>query len=219
MLTRSLVALALLVALSATAAAHFVFIVPESANKARVVFSNSLEPDQKVPIAKIAATKLLLRDAKGKVSPLTWTKGEHSYAVEVPGTGSRIVYGVTDYGIVQKGTAKPYLLRYHSKAIVGPIPKRGGFDKHQAIELVPEVSDGKVVFWVHTNAKLIANAEVHVLQKSGEETLTTESHGRTKAIDVKGQCGVYVRHTDKTAGKDYDEVRLYATLVFDLAGK
>jgi uncharacterized GH25 family protein len=228
MLTRSLAALALVAALSATATAHFVFIVPESANKARVVFSDSLAPDKNVSVEKIAGTTLLMRDARGKASPkawaLVWTKGENSYAIEIPGTGSRVVYGVTDYGVVQKGSAKPYLLRYYPKALVGPIPEDGGkLGKHQDVEIVPVVSGGKVAFEVLAHARPVADAEVHVLQKSGAEKLITDAKGRTKAVEVKGQCGVYVRHVEKKAGKvggkDYDEVRQYATLVFDPAGK
>ena len=224
MRTRSLAALALAAALSANAVAHFVFIVPESANKARVVFSDSLEPDQKVPVAKIAATKLLMRDPEGKVSPLTWIKGEHAYAVELPGAGPRVVYGLTDYGVLQKGSAKPYLLRYYPKAVVGPVPEGGGKPgKHLAVEIFPVVSGGKVAFRVEARGKPVADAEVHVLQKSGEETLKTDVSGRTKAVEVKGQCGAYVRHTEKitgkVGGKDYDESRNYATLVFDPAAK
>ncbi len=223
MFTRSLGALALILTLSATAAAHFVFIVPESAGKARVVFSDSLQPDENVPITKISATNLQIRNADGRSSPLAWTKGEHAYSVEVLGTGSRVVYGVTDYGVLQKGKSKPYLLQYHPKAIFGAIPKDGGaLGKDRAIEIVPIVSAGKVAFVVHARGKPVAGAEVHVLQKSGEETLTTDEQGRTKAIEVKGQCGAWVRHTDakagKAGGKTYDEARHYATLVFD-AGK
>ena len=129
-----------------------------------------------------------------------------------------------EYGVLQKGTAKPYLLRYYPKAIVGPIPKDGGvLGKHQTLEIAPVVSDGKVAFWVHSNAKLIANAEVNVIQKSGNKKLTTDAKGRTEAIEVAGQCGVWVRHTGegagKAGGKTYEEARHYATLVFDPAGK
>ena len=222
MFTRTLTSLALLFTLSATATAHFVFIVPESGGKARVVFSDSLQPDENVPIAKISATKLRLRNADGKSSSLAWTKGDHALKVEVPGTGSRVVYGVTDYGVIQKGKAKPFLLQYHPKAIVGAIPKDGGkLGDAVPVEIVPVVSAGKVVFEVLARGKPVADAEVNVILKSGNKKLTTDAKGRTEAIEVKGQCGVWVRHTEattgKAGGKAYEEARHYATLVYDLA--
>jgi uncharacterized GH25 family protein len=223
MLIRSLAALGLLLALSASAVAHFVFVVPESADKARVVFSDSLEPDEKIPVAKLAHTKLMARAANGKSSALAWTKGEHALTVSVP-TGSKLVYGVTSLGVLQKGTAKPYLLRYYSKAIVGPIPKDGGkLGADQALEIVPVVSGDKVAFEVLAGGKLVANAEVNLIVKSGKKKLTTDARGRTEAVEVKGQCGAWVSKTEavagKSGGKSYEEIRTYATLVFDLAGK
>ena len=224
MLTRSLGALALALALSATAAAHFVFIVPESAGKARVVFSDSLEPDENVPIAKISATTLHLRHADRTTSRLDWTKGKFALEVEVAGTGTRIIRGMTDYGVLQKGTAKPYLLRYHSKAIVGAIPKDGGkLGDVVPVEIVPVVSGGKVVFEVLVGGKPIANAEVTVLLAADSKKLTTDAKGRTEAVEVKGQCGAWVRHTEattgKASGKTYEEARHYATLVCDPTAK
>ena len=219
MLTRSLAALGLVLALTATAAAHFVFVVPESGGKARVVFSDNLEADENVPIAKIGATKLQLRNADGKSSPLAWTKGAHALEVEVAGTGSQVVYGVTDYGVLQKGKTPPFLLRYHSKAIVGPIPKDGGkLGDAVAVEIVPVMTGDKVILEVLARGKPVADAEVHVLLKSGDKKLTTDAKGRTEAFEAKGQVGAWVRHTEagkgKVGGKAYEEARHYATLVF-----
>ncbi len=55
---------------SRSADAHFPFIVPDDKGEsAKVVFSDSLEPDTSVNIEKIANTKLTFRDATGKDSP------------------------------------------------------------------------------------------------------------------------------------------------------
>ena len=75
---------ALVVAIGSVSVAqgHFPFIVPEGKGEtAKVVFSDSLEPDTKVNIEKLAGTKLVLRDAAGKETPLEWKKGEGFYAV------------------------------------------------------------------------------------------------------------------------------------------
>ena len=88
-------------ALAASAAqAHFVWIVPDGADgtRAKVVFSDSLEPDEAVPIENIARTQLLVRDAAGKEAPLVWSKGEHAYLVKVPAQAPVTVGGVCPYG-------------------------------------------------------------------------------------------------------------------------
>src|SRR4051794_8531625 len=85
----------------AVARGHFPFVVPDDKGQsAKVVFSDTLEPDENVSVEKIANTKLTLRDAAGKESPLEWKKGDSFYAVNVPGAGDRVVYGVTDYGVL-----------------------------------------------------------------------------------------------------------------------
>ena len=94
--------------------AHFPFIVPDDKGAtAKVVFSDTLEPDTNVNIEKLANTKLTLRDAAGKESPVEWKKGDGFYALAIPGSGTRVVYGVTDYGVLQKGDAKPFKLTYY----------------------------------------------------------------------------------------------------------
>src|SRR5262245_31221402 len=103
----------LLVALAAVPApAHFIWIVPDGADatRAKVVFSDTLGPDDAVDVEKIAATKLYLRDGEGKVASLGWTKGEHAYLVNVPGKGPAVVGGVCAYGVLQRGDSKPFLL-------------------------------------------------------------------------------------------------------------
>ena len=117
---RMLSAAALALLTVSLAEGHFAFIVPtEKGDGAQVIFSDDLKPDTNVNIEKIAATKLTLRDSAGKESPLEWKKGEGFYAVTVPGSGTRVVYGVTDYGVLQKGEGKPFKLTYLPKAVLG----------------------------------------------------------------------------------------------------
>src|SRR5437899_1181706 len=113
---------ALAVGLFATAAAqgHFPFILPEADGaSAKVVFSDELKPDPAVNIEKLAGTKLFLRDSGGKDVPVEWKKGEGCYEVKLAGTGARVVFGTSEYGVLQKGDAKPFRLVYFPKAIVG----------------------------------------------------------------------------------------------------
>src|SRR3954453_9503906 len=102
------------------ASGHFPFVVPDAKGEsAKVVFSDDLEPDTNVNAEKIANTKLTLRDAAGKETPVEWKKSEGFYAVNVPGRGDRVIYGVTDYGVLQKGDDKPFKLAYYPKATIG----------------------------------------------------------------------------------------------------
>jgi uncharacterized GH25 family protein len=211
--------------LATSAGAHFVFVVPDKdGSTARVVFSDSLEPDENVPISKIAATKLTLRSADGKPEALTWKKGEHSLDLKLPGKGVRVVQGTTDYGISTREKDNPYLLRYHPRAIVGTPTEAIKPDEKQPVELIPVFADGKVRFLAAARGKPLANAEVNVLiPGSKSQKAKTDSKGLTETFDAPGRYGAWVRTTEKKTGeldgKKYNEVRSYATLVVDLPAK
>ena len=206
---------------SALAQAHFPFIVPEEdGTSAKVVFSDSLVPDTAVKIEKLDGTKLFLRDGGGKDSPLEWKKGEGFYEVKLPGSGPRVVYGVTEYGVLQKGDAKPFRLVYFPKALVGGAAGKeiGGALK---VEIVPAAQADKMRFLIVHAGKPVADAEVTILVPGEEKkTAKTDKDGFTPAFAAKGRYGVFARVTEsKTgefAGKKYDETRFYATLVMDV---
>ena len=207
----------------AIAQAHFPFIVPDaSGTTAKVVFSDDLSPDTKVDIEKLAGTKLTLRDSGGKDIPLDWKKGDGFYQVAVPGTGSRVIYGVAEYGVLQKGDAKPFRLTYFPKAVVGPAPTMvaavGGPLK---VEILASEGLGKTRFQVVHEGKAVAEAEVTILLPGGtKKAVKTDSTGFTPTFDASGRYGVFARVTEpkggEHAGKKYDETRYYATLVVDI---
>jgi uncharacterized GH25 family protein len=206
---------------AANAHAHFPFLVPDGPNKAKVVFSDSLKPDDKgVPVDKLAATKLYL---VGEKTPLTWTldKKENIYTFEVPGDGSRVVYGNTDYGVFQRGDSKPMWLRYYPKTILGEIPagEKASAGDQVPVELNPVVADGKLRFKAVAGGKAMAKAEVTVLVPGEEKSkiVTTDDSGMTSAFEKAGQYGAYVRlveaRSGEQAGKKFEEIRHYGTLV------
>lgn len=219
-------AVAVLVGLFAAAGAraHFTFILPEAGgNAAKVVFSDELAPDANVSIEKVANTKLTLRDAAGKDSPLEWKKGEGCYLVNVPGGGPRVVYGVTEYGVLQKGDAKAFRLAYYPKAVVGAAAAKavGG---PLVVEVVPSGDPGRTKFQVLYKGKAAADAEATVLAPGGEKkAVKTDKDGFTPEFPGSGRYGVVARVTDpqggEYAGKAYAETRHYATLVVDVGGK
>lgn len=206
----------------ATANAHFPFVVPDGKGEsAKVVFSDNLEPDTNVNVEKIANTKLTLRDAAGKESPLEWKKADGFYAVNVPGKGDRVVYGFTDYGVLQKGDDKPFKLAYYPKAVIGNANAKPIGEK-LALEVAAEGASGKVRFQVLAAGKPVAESEVTVMLPDGtKKAVKTDKDGYTTAFDGVGRYGVYAKHVEVKAGeaggKKFDEIRSYATLVCDVA--
>lgn len=203
------------------ASGHFPFVVPDDKGEsAKVVFSDNLDPDTNVNIEKIANTKLTLREAGGKESALEWKKGDGFYAVNVPGRGDRVVYGVTDYGVLQKGDAKPFRLMYYPKAIIGTAGKPVG--EKLALEVVAEAAQAKVRFQVLAAGKPVAESETTVMLPGGEKKpVKTDKEGYTPSFEGAGRYAVYAKHVDakpgEHAGKKFDETRHYATLVCDVA--
>lgn len=208
---------------TAPAFAHFPFLVPDGPSKGKMVFSDNLKPDDKgVPVDKIAGTKLAVL-ASGKAAELTTTldKAANCYRFEVQGTGSRIVVGTTDYGVLQRGEGKPMWLRYYPKAIFGDIP---AVDNATAgtivpLELVPVVDGAKLKFKALAAGKALAKAEVTVVIPGEEKTkvVVTDEAGLTTGFDKAGTYGAYVRQVEtksgEQGGKKYEEIRNYATLV------
>jgi hypothetical protein len=201
---------------------HFPFVLPdEKGESAKVVFSDELKPDEAVNIEKIANTRLTLRDEAGKDAPLEWKKGEGFYAVNIPGRGDRIVYGVTDYGVLQKGDSKPFKLAYFPKAVIGNVGAKPIGEKI-ALEVAAEGGAGKVRFRVLAAGKAVAESEVTVMLPGGEKkAVKTDKDGYTPAYEGAGRYGVYAKQVEAKAGehggKKYEEIRNYATLVCDVS--
>jgi len=225
-----MIRLALVLALVTTSAAsaHFPFLVPDGPSKGKAVFSDTLKPDKDVPVDRIAGTKLVVL-ADGKATDLAWTldKAANCYTFEVPGSGSRVVVGTCEYGVLQRGDSKPFLLLYYPKAIFGdlPAPVRATAGDKVPLELVPVAAGGKVRFRALADGKPLAKADVTVLVPGEMKNaiVATDDAGLTPEFDKPGVYGAQVRRVEANAGdregKKYDEVRQYATLVVTHPGK
>lgn len=225
-MTRFLFALAAAVALSAAATAHMVYVVPAADGKEvaiTVVFSDSLEADEKVDIAKIGGLKLTGRYGTGMENEIALTAEKHALKGKMKGIQPQVAYGSVDYGVVAKGDAKPALLRYHPKAVLAGTDEKSATIGKVAIEIVPIVEGGKVTFRVLASGKPVPDVEVSVTTPDGKkEKVKADKDGRTQAFEAKGRFAAYAKYAEATAGeaggKKYEEIRHYATLVFD-AGK
>jgi hypothetical protein len=221
-------ALAIVLVSMSTASAHFPFLVPDGPSKGKAVFSDTLKPDKDVPVDRIANTKLVLI-ADGKATDLTWNfdKTANCYTFEVSGSGLRVVVGTTDYGVLQRGDSKPFLLHYYPKAVFGDLsnPEKATAGDRVPLELVPVVAGGKLRFKALAGGKPLEKVNVSVLipgETKGTD-VTTDDAGLTAEFDKPGTYGAQVRQVEAKSGdkdgKKYDEVRHYATLVVTLPGK
>lgn len=218
--------LPLLCALGAVTAAqaHFVFVVPaKSGATAAVVFSEDLEPDEAVEIGKVAGLKLTSRDAAGKDVPVAHKADKHALIATLPGAGTRVVFGSVNYGVLQKGQGKPYLLAYHPKALIGVGAEKITLGDAVPAELLALAEGGKVRFKLVARGKPVPGADVTVIKPDGSKVkVKTAADGLTDAVDGSGRFGAWTRVTEartgEQAGKKYEEVRHYPTLVADIGG-
>ena len=91
---------------AATGFAHMVMVVPAKDGKAvTVVFSDNLEPDENVPIEKIAGLKLHAV-AGGKVTAVEHKTDKHALTAALP-ADAKVVFGSVTYGAVREGQAEP----------------------------------------------------------------------------------------------------------------
>ncbi|MBI1357851.1 MAG: hypothetical protein GC160_26235 [Acidobacteria bacterium] len=219
MFSRAAGAVALLLT-ACLAQAHFTFIVPRHDGAAASVFlSETIQPDPNVDVGMVAGSKLFLRDAAGHETPLTLTLDGDVYATPLPGGGNRLVHGISDLGVMNRG--KAHLLLYYPKAIVGDAfeaSSRVGDDA--AVEIVPEGEPGAVKLLLLGRGKPLGSAEITVLLPDGSsQVLKTGPDGRTQPLTQKGRFGAWARYWEDAPGERdgarYEQVRHYATLVFD----
>lgn len=222
--------------LTATAQAHHIWIIPDNQGgpTAKAVFADFLEPEKPEQLAKVAHTKLWVRDAAGKESPQgwkkgTWKKGEDTFLLDVPGDGERTVGGECVYGVVThdhrlRKEVEPYLLVYYPKAILGQAAAPRPWDR-LPLEIVPAVSGDEVRLRVLYRGKPAAGAEMRVHPSDGDrDDHKTDANGEIMLpFKAAGVYGFQTRYIEAKGGehdgKKYVEVRHYASLVLVRAKK
>jgi hypothetical protein len=191
-----------------------------------VVFSDDLDPDENVGTEKLATLKLTCRDSAGKEAAIEYKTNKHDLEATVPGSGPRVVYGTLTYGVMQKGDARPYLLAYHPKAVIGNVAqdKMVIGEKVLPVEIVPVVTGAEVKFRFLSAGTPMADAEVTVIKPDGGKAkVKTDGEGLTQVFPAKGRYRAWAKSIVAKAGefdgKKYDEARRYATLVAEFPNK
>ena len=209
----------------AAARGHHIWIIPASADgsKATAVFSDDLNPSSPGSLRKVAHARLYVRDKAGTEELVEWTRGEASFALDVPGTGGRTVGGVCVYGVETYDHrlhkhVDPYLLAYYPKTVLGGGGDRRPWDR-LPLEIVSTPTPDSVRLQVLFRGKPAPKAELFVLGgKDGRIELKTDDKGEaTFAPKAPGPYGFRTRFIEPKAGehneKKYGEVRHYASLV------
>lgn len=225
---RALLAALVLLGTLAAAQAHFVFIIPDvkEPSKVVIVLSDELAPDENVTMDKVKGLVLTSRDTGGKDVPVPHAPGKHELTAVIPGSGPRVVYGSVNYGVMQKGEGKAYLLAYHPKAVIGPVAadKLVVGAKALPVELVPVTAGSELKFQFLAAGKAQADTEVTVIAPDGKSAkVKTDATGHTPAFTVPGRYGAWAKSVVAAPGtvgeKKYEEARHYATLVVDVPAK
>jgi len=219
-MNRLLLSIAASAVFALAAQAHMVYVVPaKDGQSVTVVFSDSLDPDEKGKMEKIGGLKLTAR-ADGKDTAVELTKGEHSFTAKLTKTPT-LTYGTAIYGLMSKAE-KPTLLVYHSKALfAGVDTKTATVGEVAPLEIVPVTEAGKTRFQLLAKGKPVADAEGSVMLPDGsKEKVKTDKDGYTQAFEKTGRYAAYLRLIEmkpgEHEGKKYEEVRHYATLVADI---
>jgi hypothetical protein len=214
-------------ALTQTAAAHFVWINSAAKDGKLVITSGLGEPGEydKRFADRIKQTVYWTEGAAGKKTPLAMpldaAAGE--YRNELAGPAPTVILGTCDYGIFQRPNAPASHLQYTAKRIVKPTVgwKDAKPRKDLRIELLADfVAADKVVLRVVHHGKPLANAEIKYFGPNDDGgTLKTNADGAAEwKLKAPGEHSCFVGTTVKKAGevngKKYDAERDYATLTF-----
>jgi hypothetical protein len=220
----------LVLACAGPARAHFVWLLPSKDSEkpaVRVVFSDTLAPDDARLLKKIAHTKLYVRDAGGKVTPIALKASKEALEATLAGKGPHILLAACQYGVIARGKGEPFLLNYYAKAVRGHGASPGHVEamkrtwEQSPLEIM--VRDDKAACQVLWRGKPLAGADVVLLMPGNEVETKTDKDGLVKLLapengTASGYWGIRAGHIEKKAGaldgKKYTSVRHYATLSF-----
>lgn len=220
-MTKAWAAAAWALGMSATATAHFVFVVPDAGHqRAQVLLSETLAPDAEVDVKLIAGTRLSFRRADGTETALRLDPATHHFGVRLPDSASGVIHGLTDLGVTARPGAPPHLLLYHPKTIVGDPFDQASRLPAAPVELVPVGTAEAFQLLVLARGRALPYAEVTVIGPDGAQgVVRADADGRTGTFRDGGRYGAWARFWERTPGtqdgKTYEEVRHYATLVFN----
>jgi hypothetical protein len=223
--TLYLAALVLTILTVRPAPAHFLFarILPpaEGGRAVEVYFSELAEAGDTRLVDKIAHTQLWLQQAPGKFEPLLVRKTSDRLRAHLPTSGSLMVVGSCQYGVIARAKQTPFLLRYFPKAVAGQPAELNQFKPFGKVplEIVATVLGDEVRLSALLDGKPLPKAVFTTVDAHLTNTkLTADDKAQAVWKPSAGVYSVYVQHTRPEAGeidgKKYAEIRDFATLAF-----
>ncbi len=197
--------------------AHFLWLIPVGTNQAKLIFSDSLKPDDPALMDKVKDVRFFGHNKADKHIDLKYTKGDDGFMIDLP-KEMAIVAGTCTYGVFQRGEGKPMLLQYNVLLHLddGHYP----CEHCMPLQIRMEKAGQWQVIW---EGEPVADCEVHLIGPDGVQR-------QVKKTDKSGQvmwdwgampAGVYGLRVGQVSteggehdGKKYDEQRFYTTLVF-----
>jgi hypothetical protein len=206
--------------------AHFLFvrILPpaEGGRAAEVYFSELAEAGDPRFVDKIAGTQLWLQKSPGVFEPLVVHKAHDRLRAWLPASGSTVVVGRCQYGVLARPMQTPFLLRHFPKAVAGNPDELNRMKAHGKLplEIVMTSEGGGLQFVALKDGQPVPRADfITVDAKLNNTKLTAGTDGKAAwKPSQPGVYSVYTRDTRKESGtadgKNYEEVRDFATVAF-----
>jgi Protein of unknown function (DUF3386) len=208
---------------------HFLFVkigpMAEGGRSAEVYFSEQAEAGDPKFVDKIAGTSLWASTRPGVFEPLSVSKGVDRLRAHVPPSGSVVVVGTCEYGVIARPNAIAFLLRHYPKAVAGRPEVVNELARTKdlpaiRLEIVPTFADGRLTLVVLRKGEPLPRVVFHAVDSSlKESTFTAGDDG--KAVwqpPTNDHYSIYVqdnlKESGSLAGQSYAEIREFATLAF-----
>lgn len=210
---------------------HFIWIDAKPIEKdapVELYFSEVAAPGEKHLINRIAGTKVWLRDADGKTTPIAVKVANAEASAKLTGNcsaaGPVSLEAFYDYGVYSHG-GPGILVQYYAKHLPAQWlhdPKLVKSDKLR-FDVIPSIADGKLTLHVNYDGKPVVNREL-VVNGPAEKRhdLMTDAEGK---VTIPGpnpgryavQAGnIEMDKSGERDGKKYVQTWHYSTLIFEL---
>lgn len=228
LMNRALTVLALVLGITATASAHFVWIestTNDGTTSVRAGFGDAGDWDEPL-VGNIKQTKYWARvDGKLEALEMPLDKQAEEYRGKVAGKTPSAIIGVCDYGLFSRG-AKPARLQYTAKNLVGAPAawQDTSPNKDLRIELLANVDGDAVKLQALFLGKPLQLAKVKVWTPDGKEgELKTDAEGMAQWPLVGGgiyRCyvGTSTKEAGEHDGKKFEAMMDYTSLTFEISG-
>jgi hypothetical protein len=209
---------------NAPARAHFLFIhigpLAEAGRVAEVYFSELAGAGDPRFIDKVAHTQLWVQTTPNTFQALKVQKAADRLRALLPPSGSMVVIGSCQYGVLARPNQTPFLLRYYPKAMAGSPAELARMQPSNKVplEIMASVEGDQLSLVALRDGKPIPEAEFHTVdsQLANTEFKAGPDGRATWKPAAPGRYSIYARYTTKSTGKvddkSYEEIREFATL-------